>query len=179
MDVKLLGRSLGGAVLAAIIGWFPFIAGREVPLLDQFDLGIHELGHMLVMFGPELWHFLAGSILQVAVPLGLAAYFWFSQRNWVASGIVMAWAGTSAYDVAVYAADAPYQSLPLIGGGQHDWAYILGPRGFNAIDSAATVAGIIEGVGAIMVVAGILLCLGALLDLFSPVKPRQVVVVRR
>lgn len=179
MDVRLLGRSLGGAALAAIIGWFPFMAGREVPLLDQFDLGIHELGHMLVRFGPELWHFLAGSIFQIAVPLGLAAYFWFSQRNWVASGIMVAWAGTSAYDVAVYVADAPYQSLPLIGGGQHDWAYILGSRGFDAIESAPTVAGIIESVGGLMVVAGILLCLAALLDLVAPVKPREILVVRR
>ena len=177
MDYKLWGRSLGGAALSALIGWLAVGRGGEVPLLDQFDLGIHELGHMLVRFGPELWHFLAGSIAQVAVPVGLAAYFWLSQRNWAASGFVLAWAGTSAYDVSVYVADAPYQRLPLIGGGQHDWAYILGPRGFDSIDAASGVAATIKGVGAIMVMAGVLLCLYPLLDVVAPKGGR--VLVRR
>jgi hypothetical protein len=37
--------------------------------------------------------------------------------------LCLVWAGASAWDVSVYAADAVSQRLPLVGG-LHDWAYI-------------------------------------------------------
>ena len=76
--------------------------------------------------------FLAGSVLQVAVPLGLAAYFGLLRRKeWASAGFCLAWAGTSARDVAVYVADAPVQALPLIGGGHPRLGLLAGPAGFR------------------------------------------------
>lgn len=149
------GRYVAAAALAAIIGWCAFAANREVPLLDQFDLGMHELGHLLAAFMPRMVMFLAGSLLQIAVPLGLAWYFGMVRSDPAGGGFCLAWAGASAWDVSVYVADAPIQALPLIGGGQHDWAYLLGPKGWNAIHMADEVAGFIEYSGIVFTAMGI------------------------
>jgi hypothetical protein len=72
--------------------------------------------------------------------------------------VCAAWAGTSAYDVAVYVADAPFERLQLIGG-YHDWAYLLGPGQLDALAAAGTIATAIRMIGALMIAAGILVCL--------------------
>lgn len=165
-------RSAAGVAFVLAIAYFPFVRGAEVPLLDYVDLGIHELGHMLTIPFGEVAHFLAGSVAQIAAPLALAAYFLLSPRQeWVGVGVCLAWAGTSAYDVSVYVADAPYERLQLIGG-QHDWAWIL--RHFGAMDSADSIANMVKGSGLILVVAGLLACLVPLTALLkaSPVERR-------
>ncbi|MDH3731817.1 MAG: hypothetical protein OES13_11975, partial [Acidimicrobiia bacterium] len=123
---------IAGALFCVAIAFFPVVAKGEVPLLDGVDLGFHELGHMLAMGFGRFIHTLAGSFLQIAVPLGLSAYFFVIRRDPVGAGVCAAWAGTSAYDVAIYVADAPFQRLPLIGG-YHDWAYLLGPGELDAL----------------------------------------------
>jgi len=148
---------LTAASAAAVIGGFAFVLRESVPLLDWFDLGIHEVGHLIAAPLPELVMFMAGSFAQVAFPLAMAAYFYFGRRDWAASGFCLAWTGTSAWDVSVYVADAPFQQLPLIGGGTHDWAYILGH--YNAIDKAGSIAGFIEKAGFMLVLLGIAMCL--------------------
>jgi len=150
-------------VAAAVVAWFAFVAHREVPLLDWFDLAVHEVGHLVTAFMPRMAMFLAGSVAQVAFPLGMALYFWLRRGDFAGAGFCMAWAGTSAWDVSVYAGDAARQSLPLIGGGEHDWAYILGPQGFDALHMTDSVAGFIEFCGAGLALLGIGLTLGALL----------------
>lgn len=110
-------------VVAALTIAFAF--GHRLPIFGLVDLGFHELGHMLATPLGQTVHFLAGSTTQVLVPLGLGAYFWLSQRDEVASGLMLGWAATSMQDASVYIADAPFQRLPLIGG-HHDWAFLLG-----------------------------------------------------
>jgi hypothetical protein len=153
------GRYALGAAAAVVIGVVAFGWKQPVPGLDQFDLGMHELGHLLAGFMPRMFMFLAGSVVQVAVPLGLAAYFGFRRKDGASAGFCLAWAGTSARDVAVYVADAPVQALPLIGGGTHDWAYLLGPQGFDCIDRAGAIARSVELLGLLMVIGGVGVCL--------------------
>jgi len=141
------GRYLAAGLGAAAISMFAFVLRSPVPVFDWIDLGVHELGHMIVMGGPRMLHFLAGSLLQVAVPAALAAYFMWRQKDMAGAGFCLAWAGTSAWDVSVYVADAPIQALPLIGGGTHDWAYLLGPQGWDSIDQAGAIAGFVDFVG--------------------------------
>lgn len=140
--------------LSITIGWIAFVAGRPVPLLDWVDLAVHETGHLLAAFLPALVMFLAGSVAQVAAPAALAVYFW-RQRDLAAVGFCMAWAGTSARDVSIYAGDAVTQALPLVGTGQHDWAYILGPNGFDALSHTAGVARAIEFFGLTLTLGGV------------------------
>jgi hypothetical protein len=113
------------AVLCVAALVWSFGLGERVPLLAAVDLGFHELGHLVLGWAPGLVPPLAGSLFQVGVPLGLAAYFAFGRREEYAAALMLGWAGTSARDVSVYIADAPFESLPLIGG-MHDWAWILG-----------------------------------------------------
>lgn len=170
-------RSAAGVLFVLVIAWFPFVKEAEVPLLDYVDLGIHELGHMLMIPFGEVVHFMAGSVAQVAAPLGLAAYFLFSpRREWVGVGVCLAWAGTSAYDVSVYIADAPYERLQLIGG-QHDWAYLL--RHFGSLESADSIAGMVKSSGMLLVVAGALACLVPLTALLGASSMERKAVLRR
>ena len=146
-----------GALLCVVMAWFAFVQGRAVPLLGLVDLGFHELGHMVTLWAPRLLYFAAGSINQVAVPLGIAGYFLWFQRDAVAGGLCLAWAGTSAQNVAVYVADAPYQRLPLIGG-MHDWAYILGPDQLNMLGTAGAIGTAVKVFGLLVALTGLALC---------------------
>jgi hypothetical protein len=119
--------------------------GRRVPILSAADLGFHELGHLVcyaldtVLPWPEALTAAAGSTFQIGVPVGLGAYFWFRRREAAGVSVCLAWAATSAADVARYIADAPYERLPLLGG-KHDWATILGPEHLDRLGDAARYA---------------------------------------
>lgn len=141
------GRYLVVGAVAVAISVFAFILREPVPIFDWIDLGVHELGHMVVMAGPRMMHFLAGSVAQVIVPVALAFYFLWKQKDLAGAGFCFAWAGTSMWDVSVYIADAPMQALPLIGGGTHDWGYLLGPQGWDALNQAGSIAGFVDFVG--------------------------------
>jgi hypothetical protein len=152
-------RAAVATVAAGSVTWIAFGMHTEVPGLDQFDLAVHETGHLLAAFTPRMVMVLAGSAAQVLFPLAMAAYFGLRRDDVAAAGFCLAWAGESARDVSVYAGDAVRQALPLIGGGEHDWAYILGPNGFDALGHTATVARSIEFAGLAMAVIGIAMAL--------------------
>ena len=142
-----------------MLGWFSIVRAVRVPLLGLVDLGFHELGHLLTYPLPDVVTAAMGSVTQVAVPLGLAAYFAFVRPDALGTALCLAWAGTSARDVAVYVADAPFQRLPLIGG-EHDWAFVLGR--LHALDAAGTIAAAIRIAGTILVAAGLARCVWGL-----------------
>lgn len=153
-------RPLAAAGVILAMAFFPFVRNTRVPLLGYVDLGFHELGHLVGYIFPISERLTAalGSITQVAVPLGLAAYFLLWRTDRVAGGLMLAWAGTSAWDASVYIADAPYERLPLIGG-DHDWAFLLGPSEFNNYEIADELAGFVEFMGGLSVLAGLIVCL--------------------
>jgi len=138
-------------VWCAVCGWFAFVNDDRVPLISLADFGFHELGHMVMYAIPvsQLLTAAMGSIMQCAVPLGLAAYFCTQRKDGVGATACLAWAATNFQDVSVYAADAPYERLDLVGG-QHDWAYILGPQQLDRLDQAAGIASAIRGVGVLV-----------------------------
>ncbi len=144
----------GGVFL--VFGWFAFVRGQRVPILWFIDLGFHEAGHFLTSWAPQLVTLMMGSIFQVAVPLILAAYVVFKRWSYAAAAICLAWAATSAQNVSVYIADAPYGNLPLIGN-EHDWSAILFE--FSAVHRAPAIAAAVNGFGLILWFAGIALCI--------------------
>jgi len=95
---------------------------------DNVDLVIHEAGHVLISPFGEFLGMAGGTILQLAVPLVFAAYF-FVRDERLSAGFVMFWLGQSFINVARYAGDAIVMELPLIGGGIHDWNYLLSATG--------------------------------------------------
>jgi len=140
------GRDLTGVAVAVVLGWLGVLGDGRVPLLALVDLGFHELGHLIgyIVRPPELVIAALGSFTQVTVPLGLAAYFLLVQHDRLGTAVCLAWAATAASSTAAYVADAPTQQLALIGG-EHDWAFILGPDGLDRLDQAAAWAGAIRG----------------------------------
>ena len=148
----------------AIAGWYAFVRGTRVPLLSGVDLGFHELGHLIMYVIPinQVLTAAMGSINQCAVPLGLGAYFWFARDDALSTSVCLAWAATNFQDVSVYIADAPYQRLPLIGG-EHDWAFILGPEHFNRLQDAHVIASVVRVAGMIVLGAAIVIAFRGLL----------------
>jgi hypothetical protein len=155
-------RLVAGIAGCLVLGWFSVLRDARVPLLGLVDLGIHELGHLVTGPLPDVWTAAMGSVAQVLVPAGLAAYFGFAGRDLLGAALCLAWTGTSARDVATYVADAPFERLPLIGG-DHDWAFVLGPAHLDALDAAAPIATAIRVGGALLIAAAIGLCAWRLL----------------
>lgn len=119
---------LTAAALLSEPGW--------IPLLDGVNLVFHEAGHPLFgLLGWEALAILGGTLMQVLVPLLVAGSFWRRRQapGTAAAGI---WAFQNFLNIARYVADARAQLLPLVGGGEHDWAHLLGRWGMLAQDQA-------------------------------------------
>jgi len=101
--------------------------------IDALDTAIHESGHLLFGWGGEWLGFAGGTILQVAIPLAFVGYF-FRRRDGHAASVALWWVAQNCWNVGRYVADARSQDLPLVGGGEHDWAYLLGRAGWLARD---------------------------------------------
>jgi hypothetical protein len=120
---------------AAVFGYCAWELAHpgEGTLLDMVDLAIHETGHLV--FGPfgELVGFAGGTLFQLIMPLLFVGYFWRQDDRHSAS-VALAWVAQNLAHIAPYVADARAQELPLVGGGEHDWAYLLGRFGLLARD---------------------------------------------
>jgi hypothetical protein len=92
--------------------------------LDSLDLAIHETGHLV--FGPmgEFTGFLGGTLMQLLVPLAFGGYF-LHRRDRHAATVTLWWVAQNLWNISVYVRDARAQELPLVGGGEHDWLYLL------------------------------------------------------
>ena len=122
--------------------------------LDGIDLAIHETGHLV--FGPfgEVIAAAGGTLFQLIVP---AVFVWYfaTRRDRHAATVPLWWIAQNLWNIAVYVRDARVQELPLVGGGEHDWAFLLGRFGLLAHDQ-----GIGRGVHAI----GVVVCLVAVIS---------------
>lgn len=143
---------VGGGLLA-VLGWFAFARGVKVPLLSGVDLFVHEAGHLLAVPLPALGEAAMGSALQVAVPLVFVGGFLVRERDLLGATVSLGWAATALQDVSVYVADAPHRRLTLIGGGTHDWAFVLGRLGL--VDAAADIARAVWLLGLVALVAAV------------------------
>ncbi len=69
-----------------------------------------------------------------------------------AASVALWWVGQNCGHIAYYVADARAQELPLVGGGEHDWNYLLGRLDLLAHD---------QGIARAIVCTGVLLVLGS------------------
>jgi hypothetical protein len=91
---------------------------------DALDLPIHETGHIVFGWGGEVVTALGGTLFQLIVPLACVIYFWRRMDRHAAS-VMLWWVGQNCFNIARYMADARAQDMPLVGGGEHDWAFLL------------------------------------------------------
>jgi hypothetical protein len=137
-----------------------FEMDHRLPIVTYVNLGLHEFGHLVTYAFSDMASALAGSIAQVAVPVAIGIYFFVFRSDWLGAALCLAWAATSALEVAVYVSDAPTEELELIGG-SHDWAFILGPDGYDALDRAAPLADTIRSAAWIGLITGAALCVAS------------------
>jgi hypothetical protein len=147
------------AAACALALWWAFYLGRAVPLLSYVDVTIHDLGHLLTAWSPGIVDALSGSVLQIAVPLLLALYFWFGRRETYSTAIALAWAGTSAQNVSTFIANAPRAGLPALASGIENWSSIFATQP----EWAAPISGWVWGIALATVVLGLLMTLTPLI----------------
>lgn len=146
--------------LVLVLAWILVRHMREprwASIVAGLNLVIHEAGHLLFGWFGELAGIAGGTVLEIAVPLAVAAAF-VRQRDWFAVAVCLFWLGTVFIDVGVYAADARLRALPLVSvGGEpvHDWNYLLGEVGMLRHDRA--VGALFRGLG----IGAMALALGA------------------
>lgn len=121
-------------------------------LIDNVDLAIHEAGH--VFFNPfgEFMEFLGGTLLQLIVPVSFFGYF-LHRGDRFAAAILLWWLAQNCWNISVYIRDARSQLLPLVGGGEHDWAYLLRRMGWLEMDQG--IGQLVFAIGVIVFVASI------------------------
>lgn len=127
--------SAGMGLAAALILSFEF-----VPILDHVNLAFHEAGHFFFGFLGELLHWLGGTLGQFVFPLLCVVHF-LRREQLLQSACCALWGLENLRYVALYLGDARTQALPLVGGGQHDWAYLLGR--FGLLEQDQRIAGVL------------------------------------
>jgi hypothetical protein len=111
--------------LLAFYGLWLLRRPQEYGWLDSIDLAIHEAGHLIFSFGGEFVMMAGGTLTQLLTPAAFVVYFWRRNDRYAAT-VPLWWLGQNCWNIGVYLRDARTQALPLVGGGEHDWFYLLG-----------------------------------------------------
>lgn len=119
-------RALTAAL--AVYGGYLLLHPGHYGWLDSLDLAIHEFGHPLFGILGEFIGFLGGTLMQLLMPAAFVVYFW-RRADRHAAMVALWWVAQNLWNISVYVQDARAQELPLVGGGEHDWSYILGRLG--------------------------------------------------
>ena len=139
--------------ILAIYGWLCLKSPGEYRWLDSLDLAFHETGHLVFAFDGETLVVLGGTLLQLIVPALFAVTLWRSGDRHGAT-VPLWWLGQNCWNISVYIKDARSEQLPLVGGGEHDWAMLLGQWGWLQRDQA--LGGAVYLLGALFYAAAII-----------------------
>lgn len=116
---------------------------------------LHEGGHFLFMLFGRTLYILGGSFWQVMTPLLLFAVA-ARQRSFLAT-VWLSLAGTHWISLSPYIYDAPFRTLPLLGGdkARHDWYNLL--IHWQMLDDAAAISDFVYYTGIVLGIAGLLI----------------------
>jgi hypothetical protein len=140
-------------VVLALYGWILLRTPGTYRWIDSLDLAIHEAGHLVFGFGGDTLALLGGSLLQLLVPIAFVVALW-RQGDRHGATVPLWWLGQNCWNIAVYIRDARAQELPLVGGGEHDWAILLGEAGLLPRDQTLGGAVFLIGVLIYLVAVG-------------------------
>ena len=156
---------LSFTVVLGLYGLFYIFNPSHYGLLDHVDLTIHEAGHLVFSPFGEFMTALGGTLLQLIMPAAFAFYFQRRSERY-AVGVLLWWLAQNLWNISVYVKDAQAQELPLVGGGEHDWSYLLGELGWLKHDQV---------VGQVVWVAGILVFVFAMVRCFVSARFREAI----
>lgn len=159
---------VGVTILLFVFGLWIMRSPDSYTWLDDVDLAIHEPGHLLFGWGGERLAAFGGTLLQLIFPLVFAVYF-ARQRDWHAVTVPVWWLGQNGWNIARYVADARAQELPLVGGGEHDWTYLLAE--FDLLSSDQAIARTIRMVAFMLMTVS---CLAGIAVLFRRARTARV-----
>lgn len=128
---KLLGFAAGMGAFLLLVFWSE---PGFVFLLDHANLLFHEAGHPALGLLSRRLTVYGGTLGQLVFPLVLAVSFW-RKKDASSFAASVVWFFENWLNIARYMADARAQLLPLVGGGEHDWANIFGRWGVLAHDT--------------------------------------------
>jgi hypothetical protein len=140
---KLIGFLIGIAVFAVLVlksepGFVLF--------LDHANLVFHEAGHPAVGLFSQRLETYGGTMGQLTFPVVLAVSFW-RKREAISFAVSVIWFFENWLNIARYMADARAQVLPLVGGGDHDWARIFGR--WNVLNHDTQIAAVVRTTGGV------------------------------
>src|SRR5215471_17684660 len=124
------GPFIGWSIFYALLLFFLAVNFRELTLLDNVHLPIHEGGHLLFGYLGDTMGLWGGTILQLLVPALLATSF-AVRRELLGTTFCAVAFFHSLTGVATYMSDALRLELPLVTVGavadesQHDWLNIF------------------------------------------------------
>jgi hypothetical protein len=134
-------------------------------LLDGVDLAIHETGHLVFAPFGEFVTALGGTLLQLLLPATFVVYF-LRRKERFGAAVCLWWVAQNCWHISVYVADARAQELPLVGGGEHDWFYLLSD--LRMLESDLALARAVHGIGVLIFVTALSLGLAAALATPAP-----------
>jgi hypothetical protein len=140
------------ATLASIYFLWAAFHPADWRFVDNFNLVMHEAGHILFMPFGQFMTIAGGSLFQVIVPTAFAFYFYY-QRKQFSCALVLFMVGESLVNVSVYAGDAVLMELPLLGGDDsiHDWNWML--DNLNLLGKTREIAGAIRALGVLSILS--------------------------
>lgn len=121
-------------------------------LLDHVNLPFHEAGHIFLNPFGETIGYWGGTIFQLLIPFAIMVRFWMRKET---AGFVFClfWLGENFLNISWYMADARDMMIPLVGGGDHDWNYILSELGVLHKDK--DIAGVTRAFGWVIMISAI------------------------
>ncbi|MBU2575128.1 MAG: hypothetical protein KKH28_13735 [Elusimicrobia bacterium] len=99
--------------------------------LDNVNLAFHEAGHIFLGFFGEFIGTAGGTIFQLLFP-AICLFHFFRRGQRLGWQLCLFWLGENFLNISIYVGDAIKQELPLVGGGVHDWTYLLTEMGLIA-----------------------------------------------
>lgn len=122
--------------------------------LHYVNLPIHETAHLVFLPFGKFMHFLGGTLGQILFPLILSGFFLVKNRDGFAAAVCLWWTGQNFLDIAPYIDDARTQAATLVGGGVHDWGWLLGQMRILHLDH--TIARTVFVIGAVIMISAML-----------------------
>jgi hypothetical protein len=132
-------------------------------LLDSVDLAIHETGHLVFGLFGEFIGILGGTLMQLLLPIAFAISF-YRKGDRHAATVAIWWVAQNLWSIARYIGDAQAQELPLVGAGEHDWAYLLEETGLLEHDHVMAL---------LVRIAGFLICAYSVMRGLIYARPRS------